>query len=148
MELTSADRPTPPATWYSHRLKPLDWVALYVACNLMFVGFAPILHDLEVQLTVRDVHGRPVADAQVSWIGSSDTPIGCTDAFGELKFSQTVQEQPYWLLPPIGSFRLSGLVLRVRADGFASSSRSLADPRRDIWYIYPYAQRTVTLRAQ
>lgn len=96
-------------------------LALYVLLNLTLVYFVPILHSVEFEIEVADASSKdPIDGARVARRDISDQspPIGKTNADGVLTFSMTLQHQPIWFYPLLGTFDSYPLQLRVLAPGY------------------------------
>lgn len=82
-------------------------LAGYVALNVAFLAFAPMLHRLRCEVTVVDAGGASVSDVAVVLVGDDGAPLGTpavTDARGIATLELVVQAQPAWAFPRIGTF--------------------------------------------
>jgi hypothetical protein len=110
-------------------------VVLYVLMNVALIGFAPILHGVSLELTVLDeTVGHPLPGVELSWVNTNLTtgfewtkPFGATDESGHFSYTKTVQQQPLWVFPTIGSFDWRNEILRLKKEGYDLQTVSLSE---------------------
>ncbi len=124
----------------------------YVFANLLVVNLVPCLHTVTLTINVVDREtSAPIPGATVEWARASYTAserIGLTGSGGELQFSETVQENPWWAWPKVGSFRFVNRVLRVQAPSFQTQEVRLSEALPDLPYSNPVARLRIPLRRE
>lgn len=81
-------------------------LAGYVALNVAFLAFAPMLHRLRCDVTVVDAGGASVSGIAVVLVGDDGGSLGTpavTDAHGIATLELVVQAQPAWAFPRVGT---------------------------------------------
>ena len=129
-------------------------IGLYLLMNLSFILFAPILHHATLEITVLDSSsGLPLQRVEISWLQTNPatgfqwtTPFGVTNAEGSLKSNLTVQEQPLWVYPMLGSFQFRNRTLQMRKDGYDATMVDLSKAIPPTPYGSPVVAVTATLR--
>jgi hypothetical protein len=109
-------------------------MCLYVLTNLTLVLFAPILHEVRLEISVQDTTADlPLQGVIISWIETNPStgfswsnPVGTTDEKGRLKIDMTVQEQPLWVFPMIGWFQFNNRTLRLAKEGYDDKTLNLS----------------------
>ena len=125
---------------------------LYVGINIMLIGFVPELHRVTLTVRVVDGSGAPVPAAQVAWItrwnnGESPVAFATADRSGTAILLQTLQQQPRWACPLVGTFDFEHHLLIVRARGHESKTLSLREQLPHVSLRKPAAVIGVMLRA-
>jgi hypothetical protein len=117
-------------------------LVLYVVLNIMLVVCAPYLHHVRLEMTVLDIESnKPITGVEASWLyshSSSGTewtrPIGVSDESGRVITDVTVQEQPRWAMPEIGSFAFRNWKLRLVRNGQDIQTVELRELIPDVSY--------------
>ncbi len=125
----------------------LGLAVAYVVLNALMILVAPIVHRLELTLrVVDDATGEPVPAATVGWRrGEATEPLDSTVDGDAIRLPLTLQEQPSWFWPKVGTFAFEGIVLRVDADGYGGEDVRLAEALPRVSYADPRAALDVRL---
>lgn len=142
----------------SSRSRRLVWflglgvLLTYVGINIVAVSYVPLLHRLEIDLSVVDGRsGSAVPDATVSWLHSGpdgrtkSEAVGTTGSSGRASVVRMIRDQPTWAFPRIGSIRFGDLSLGVTADGYDDSQEKLSKLLPSLPYSNPRAELTIQL---
>lgn len=131
----------------------LGLLICYIALNLLFVSLVPILHHFTftIEVAESDTHA-PIEGATLSWQETNPRsgrerfdPVGATGANGRLVFTETIQRQPLWMLPKIGSFDFSKRVLHAAAVGYEDRVLRVAEVLPDVPYANPEGAIRISL---
>ncbi|MFG0317352.1 MAG: hypothetical protein ACF8XB_08775 [Planctomycetota bacterium JB042] len=122
----------------------------YVVLNVLMILFVPILHRLTLTLHVVDERtGSPVRAAVVGWRrGDSIEPLDSALEEDAIRLPLTLQGQPSWFWPSVGTFDLDGIVLRVDAEGYEGEDVRLAEKLPRVSYADPRAALEVRLSSR
>ena len=129
------------------------WIALgstilgYVGLNLVLINVPTCIHRVELEVEiVRETDHEAIPTAIIAWPArkhSAREELGKTGPDGKLKFTTTIQQQPMWAFPVVGTINFRSLVLDVKAAGYRTQLVRLADELPNVSLRNPTARLRV-----